>query len=252
MPNSLPRSNILIFMIAVSFFGLFLVATLAINPPMAPESFPWRRPVIGSIFGSICVLGIIAVFFPKQCSAIFHLAKGDRDTSSSTNDFAPHRSSPNLRGHHPDCEGFSAHVIRMNSKTFCAACTGLLLGGLIALIGTVLYFFGDWHIGQNNFLAVFVGILGVSLGLFQFRFRSFVRLLLNAFFVFGAFSILVGVDELTQSLLVDLFLVVLTVFLLFARILLSQWDHWRICYTCGTPCGIYEKRRRDQYLRLNA
>ena len=245
MSQSLPRSPLLTFMIGVSFFGLFLVVMLAINPPMTQESFPWRKPVIGSIFGSICVLGIVAVFFPKQCSAMFRLAKGDRETSSNAYTIASHGSSPTLRGHHPDCEGFSAHVIRINSKTFCAACAGLLLGALIALIGTVLYFLCEWHIAQNSFLAVFVGVLGVGFGLFQLKFRSFVRLLLNVFFVLGTFSVLIGIDRLIQSLFVDLFLIVLTVFWLFTRILFSQWDHWRICYTCESPCEILKIEKRE-------
>ena len=253
MSQSLLRSPFLIFLIVVSFFALFLVVMLAFNPPMTQENLPWRKPIIGSIFGSICVLGIIAVFFPKQCSAMFHLAKGERNTSSSAYDLASHGSSPTLRGHHPDCGNFSAHVVRIDDNTFCAACTGLLLGALMALAGTALYFFGNWHIGQNNFLAVFVGALGVGFGLLQLKLRSFVRLLLNVFFVLGAFLVLVGIDELTQSVLVDLFLVVLTVFWLFTRILLSQWDHWRICHTCESPCEIRKiEKKEDQYLRLNA
>ena len=249
MPHSLPRSHILIFMIAVSFFGLFLVATLAINPPTIEENLPWRKPVIGSIFGSICVLGIIAVFFPKQCSAMSHSAKGDRDLSSNEKNLDSHESTPDLKGHHPDCGSFSAHVVQTDNKTFCAACTGLLLGALMALAGTPIYFLGYWHIEQNGLLAILVGTLGVGLGLFQFRFRSLVRLVVNTFFVLGAFLALVGIDKIIQSLLADFFLIVLTVFWLFTRILLSQWDHWRICYTCRDPCEIREVQKRGQYLR---
>ncbi|MFQ5758072.1 MAG: hypothetical protein ACE5IF_00170 [Candidatus Bathyarchaeia archaeon] len=244
MSQSLLHSPLLTFMIAVSFFGLFLVVMLATNPLMMQESFPWRKPIIGLVFGLVCVLGIVAVFFPKQCSTSFHLEKGDRKTSSNAYTPASHGSSPTLRGHHPDCEGFSAHTVRIDDKTLCAACTGLLLGALMALAGAVLYFFGDWHIAQNGLPAVFVGTLGVGFGLFQLEFRSFVRLLLNAFFVLGAFYILVGIDKLTQSLFIDLFLVVLIVFWLFTRILLSQWDHWRICYTCESPCEIREKTKK--------
>jgi len=245
MSHSLPRSPILIFMIAVSFFGLFLVVTLAIKPPIIQETLPWRKPVIGSIFGAICLLGIIAVFFPKQCSAMFHSARGEGDISASERAVDSHESAPNLRGHHPDCGSFSAHVVRISSKTFCAACTGLLFGALMALAGTTMYFLGYWHIEQKAFLAVFVGTLGVGLGLFQFEFRSFVRLVVNTFFVLGAFLALVGIDEIIQSLLADLFLVVLTVFWLLTRILLSQWDHWRICYTCRTPCEAYQKPKKS-------
>jgi hypothetical protein len=238
------------FMIGVSYFSLFVAVMLTFNPPVTQESFLWRKPMIGSIFGLICVLGVVAVFFPKQSSAILRLARGDGDKDLSTNDLDSHGDYPTMQGHHPSCRDFSAHVIQVNDKTLCAACTGLLLGALMALAGTVLYFFGNLNIDQNSSLAVFVGTVGVGLGLLQLKFRSFLRLLLNTMFVLSSFSILIGIDALTQSLSIDLFLVVLIIFWLFTRILMSEWDHWNICCTCRSPCEIREKRR-SQYLRLN-
>jgi hypothetical protein len=61
---------------------------------------------------------------------------------------------------------------------------------------------------------------------------------MNMLFVLGGFLILVGMDELTGSLFVDLFSIALIVFWLFTRILLSQWDHWKICRKCGRVCDI--------------
>lgn len=210
------------------------MGTLALNPPMANENFLWRKPVVGSLFGLICTFGILAVFFPTQCSAMFDFGKEEKRRRLDVNMFAFHGTSSMAQGHHPDCENFSAHVFRIKDRRYCAACTGLLLGGLISLVGTFLYFFGDWLIGQNSLQAVLIGLLGVAFGLFQFKVRrSFVRLFLNTFFVLGAFLLLVGIDELAQNVFVDLFLVVLVVFWLFTRISLSQWNNWRICYTCN-------------------
>jgi len=228
MSRNLIRSPVETFLIFVSFFGLFLVVMLAFNPPTVQENFPLRKPMIGSIFGLICVLGILAAFFPKQCSALFE--KGGQPDSN----FASHRTSSTLHGHHPACEGFSAHVFRVKDRTLCTACTGLLLGGIMALAGTALYFFVDLHAQQNSLLVFLAGVLGVGFGLFQFKFkRRLVRLFLNTFFVLGAFLVLVGIDELAESVFVDFFLVSLIVFWLFTRISLSQWDHKRICYTCN-------------------
>jgi len=243
MPQSLLRSPLLMFMTSASLFGLFLTTMLALNPPTMRENFPWRKPLIGSLFGTICMLGITAIFLPKQCSTMLNFAERKRQKGSSTNKLTSHGNYPLLQGHHPNCTGFSAHVIRVNDKTLCAACTGLLLGALIALAGAILYFFDYWHINQSSALAVFIGALGVGFGLLQLSFRGLVRLLLNTLFVLGAFLVLIGIDALTQSLFVDLFLVVLIVFWLLTRILLSQWDHWRICYFCRAPCEIREKKR---------
>jgi len=90
--------------------------------------------------------------------------------------------------------------------------------------------------GQNAFLAVLVGALGVILGLLQSPLpilqNSVIRLFSSAFFVVGTFLILVGIEELANRTSIDLNLIVLTVFWLMTRISLSQWDHERICSKC--------------------
>jgi len=244
MSQNLSRSFHITYLVLVSFLGLFLAGMLTVYPPRVHESLLWRKPLIGSIFGLICVFGILAVFFPRRCSRVFDFGK-KKPSLTDLGKFASHGTSSTLRGHHPDCGNFSAHVFRMGDKTFCAACTGLLLGGLSALVGTLLYFFSDWRFEANSSLIVCVGILGVGFGLFQFKSRRFFRLLLNIFFVLGTFFILIGVDKLIHSVAVDLFLVALTLFWLFTRISLSQWDHERICYACKVVfCEFADRKKR--------
>jgi hypothetical protein len=227
------------FLTLLSLLGLLLIALLTAFPPNISGNIPWRKPLIGSIFSAICILGASAVFSPTHCSTILRLKKSEAPNSNSRT-FTSHTSSSSMQGHHPSCGEFSAHIFRIGNKTYCAACTGLLFGGLFALVGALLYFFASWHVGvQNSSLIVVVGILGVGLGLFQFKFRSFVRLLLNTFFVLGTLLILIGVDVLVHSLMFDLFVVSLILFWLFTRISLSQWDHRRICSECnGVACEL--------------
>jgi len=225
--------SFLIFAISVSIFGLFTVLIIGINPPMIYGSFFWRKPLIGSIFSLICVLGIFAALFPKQCSQTFHFRKENMNLTS-------HRI--HATSHHPDCGKFSAHVIHVGSHTLCAACTGLLLGAIIALVGTAFYFFNGWNIEEISFTAVLIGTVDIVLGFLQLKFRGFIRLILNMFFVLGAFLILVGIDELTESLFVDFFLAALIVFWILTRIQLSQWDHWRICSSCKSACEVWEAK----------
>jgi len=229
----------------MSRLGLFLAGMLTVYQPKIHENLFWRKPLIGSIFGLICIFGILAVFYPTQCSRVFDYRK-EKPSRPYLSKFTSHGTSSTLQGHHPNCKNFAAHVFRIGDKTFCAACIGLLLGGLSALVGTLLYFFSNCNIEQSSSLIVWVGVLGVSFGLFQFKFRSFVRLFLNVFFVLGTFFILSGVDKLIQSVTIDLFLVALILFWLFTRISLSQWDHERICSACKvTTCEFaVEKKER--------
>jgi hypothetical protein len=248
MSQNLSRNFDITYLILLSFLGLFLVVNLTIYPPRVHENLLWRKLLIGSIFGLICIFGILAVFFPRRCSRIFDFGK-KKPSRSHLSKFSSHGTSSTLQGHHPDCGSFAPHVFQIGDKTFCAACTGLVLGGLSALAGTFLYFLGNWHVETISSSIVCVGVLGVGFGLFQFKFRSFVRLLLNIFFVLGTFFILIGVDNLVHSVMVDLFLIALTLFWLFVRISLSQWDHQRICSACevATCESAEEKKRADLY-----
>jgi len=247
MSQNLFSSFFVTFLVTLSLFGLFLAGVISFYPPEVGKSSLWRKPIIGSIFGSICILGVLAALFPKKCSGFFDLRKGEKGGHSYLNQFASHGTSSTARGHHPDCESFSTHVFRMGNRTFCTACTGLLLGGLSALAGTILYFFGNWRIEPSSLLLIWMGILGVGFGLFQFKFKGIVRLFLNVFFAFGVFLILIGFDELVHSVTVDLFLIALTLFWLFTRISLSQWDHRKICLACRfATCERAYKRKREK------
>ena len=220
------------YQLLVSFLGLLLVVALTAFPPAVTENHYWRKPVIGSIFSAICVLGVLAVFSPSKCGKIADIFKKNRVGSSDSAQFASHGTSNALRGHHPTCGNYDAHILRIKGKTVCAACAGLLLGGLLALAGASVYFFAGWHVAGQSSLMVLLGAVGVSFGLFQFKFRGLVRLLVNTVFVLGSLLVLAGVDRLIHSLFFDLFVVCLIVFWLFTRISLSHWDHKRICSGC--------------------
>lgn len=237
MRQTIRPTLILIFTISVSLFGLFTSLMLALCPPVIKESFLWRKPLIGLIFSLICVLGIFAAVFPRRCSGTFHFRKEERNPTIGN---APPTA---LKGHHPDCGKFSAHVIHINKRRLCAACTGLSLGASIVLVGTAFYFFGGWHVNEMSFPVVVIGVVGMLLGLLQLKFRGFIRLSLNTLFVLGAFLVLVGIDALVQSLFIDMFLIALIVFWILTRIMLSQWDHSRICQNCESKCEVYVQRK---------
>ena len=218
------------YQLLLSFAGLLLIVLLTAFPPTVTGDISWRKTVIGSIFSSICVLGILAVFSPNRCLRIFNTRK--KTVGSDSGRLASHGTSNALQGHHPTCGNYDAHIFRIKGKTVCAACVGLLLGGLLALAGAAVYFFGDWHVAEHSSLMVLLGIVGVSFGLFQFKFKNLIRLSVNTIFVLGTLLILIGIDELVHSLIFDLFVVSLIIFWLFTRISLSQWDHERICSDC--------------------
>lgn len=229
-------SHFLIFTVAISIFGLLTLSLLALYGPVHQETVPWRKPVIGATFTIICLVGIAATLFPKKCSEAFHVQKLKQSAFSDFERLSSQQSQTHVAGHHPNCTRFSAHVLQVGHRTICAACAGLFIGAVAAIAAASFYFFGDWVIAPTNLLAMLVGQMGLVSGLVQFKFRGCVRLVANAFFVFGALLCLVAVDALAGSMLVDIFAVALIIFLILTRIMISRWDHWRICYECGFSC----------------
>jgi hypothetical protein len=230
------------FSVAVSAFGFFAILMLAWRGTGFGGTFSWRKPLVGSAFAFVCVFGIILALSPMKCSeTLGHRRRMETTVSSLQASTFPGTT----RGHHYDCGRFSAHVIRIKGHVFCAACTGLFLGAVGALFGTALYFFTGWESPQIGPLAVLIGVATMALGFLQLKLAGLARSMLNSAFVLGAFLILFGIDESAASLLVDLFSLILISFWLFTRILLSQWDHWRICRACLIPCNVRGIRRED-------
>ncbi|MCW4034012.1 MAG: hypothetical protein NWF03_01465 [Candidatus Bathyarchaeota archaeon] len=221
------------YQLTVSLAGLALVVALTFFPPTSANPVAWRKPVVGAVFCSFCALGVVAVFSPTQCGKIVRIT--NKKSPTNMDDPNSHDTNPTLKGHHPDCGKYNAHVLRLNNKTVCSACLGLLVGGVLALVVSVVYFFVEIQLTKNSSSLVFAGVLATTLGLFQYKFGSVARFLANIIFVLGAVSVLVGIDSLIGSLIFDLVVICLIVFWLFTRISLSGYDHEVICGGCDTP-----------------
>jgi len=225
--------------LAISIFGLILALPIAALTPASLEKLPQRKPLIGSLFVLICISGILAVFFPDKCSKTFHRRRGGKLVIKETGKGNFHMSHSDFKGHHPDCGRFNAHLLRLNGQIFCAACTGLFIGAVIVLVGAIVYFFASWNfLGQFGFWSITIGQVGVVFSFFQFKFEGFVRSAINVFFVVACFMVLIGVDAFSENLFVDFYVACLIPFIIFTRILLSQWDHAKVCNSCDIMCEL--------------
>jgi hypothetical protein len=143
------------------------------------------------------------------------------------------------QGHHPSCGHFSSHTLYIGNKVYCAGCTGLVLGAVFAVAGSVLYFYFGVFLG-NSILGFWVGFFGVTLGLFQHPFymifkieQGMVKTLVNAIFVVSAFLLLASVDQVLRSFEIGLYTLSLILFWIYTRILMSRRSHAQICNICG-------------------
>jgi hypothetical protein len=222
-----PSKFFLLFLAAVSVFGLALIPLFLLQPHFDDVEFWDRRVIVGTLYSVVCVGGIVAVFHPARCRMLFKKTENPLPTGK------PSTLPMQFKGHHPDCHKFSGNRIRIGGAVVCSACSGLLVGGVIALAGTLLYFFGGVSLIEGHLWVLGLGEVLMVIGLAQIWLGGYVKMVVNALFVVGSFLTLIVVDGLGQSLLVDLYVVGMIVFLLWTRILFSEWNNKKICVECG-------------------
>lgn len=112
----------------------------------------------------------------------------------------------------------------------------------MGLAAIITYFFIGFGFGQLIVLVVLLGQVAVAIGFVQYKFKGWIRLGANVLFVLGSTLTLIGLDELVGSLFFDLYLIGIIMFWILTRMLISQWDHSRICSACGFTCRNVRKR----------
>jgi hypothetical protein len=125
-----------------------------------------------------------------------------------------------------------------------------MLGAGLSLLGVFTFFFLGQPTSPHHPVLFWVGFIGVALGLLQYHVfswgGSFLHLVVNAYFVFGVFLLLAGIEGRTQNVTIEAYLIVLSVFWIFTRILLSQLDHKKTCTACSLEnCEVFMKKRRE-------
>ena len=174
---------------------------------------------------------MVASISPTKCMGLLKIKKhipvdNSVDKKSGKKEF---------RGHHPECDNFKNHSYTLLGKKYCAGCSGLFTGALIAVIGIIIYFHGITV--SNHYLIFVVGFLFVLTGLFQ----SFLlninfntgKFIFNLILVVGAFLMLIGIIEITGSIFIQLYFLLLVFIWIMARVSNSEKKHTDICEKCG-------------------
>ncbi|HMK54396.1 MAG TPA: hypothetical protein VK444_06405, partial [Methanobacteriaceae archaeon] len=152
-------------------------------------------------------------------------------------------TSPHVRGHHLDCGEFDSHTFTFYNRKYCAGCSGLFLGALLAVLICITYYiYGD--LGPYVF---WIGVLLVFLALLQFIAinikNNMAKLVFNLSLVVGSSLILVGILSVPKNLFVEGFFLILAVFWIITRISFSEKNHEKICLECrnNASCTYFTK-----------
>lgn len=207
----------------MALFGLAVVPVFVFTTDLTQPHIALRRPIIGALFSVLCIAGIVAAIYPARCKRMF---------GEPQNPIPPNRGAIPIVGHHPDCEKYGSNRIEFAGRRVCAACAGLLVGGIVALGAAGFYFFMTAPSGSGSLLLLLLSEGLLLVGLMQIYFKSYVKALANLFFVVGASVALIQVDVLGRNLWVDLYMLGLIAFMLYLRIALSEWHNRRTCQNC--------------------
>lgn len=238
MTNRRHSPQLSLISLILSLLGLVLLPLMLLNPPPPVVVLPWQTQLIGIIFLIICILGIIAGITPSHCSLTRNKKKqSQKEITENTN--TTQIKSIRKEGHHPTCDHYSDHVITIKESHYCAGCSGLVTGAIIAITGTVLFFFLSFQIILPE-VVFWLGFVFVTIGLLQHPLyqlltlhRGIIRFTINILFVVGSFLLLASVIQLTNSLILAIYLLLLILYWIFTRIVLSRRSHHLICSRCN-------------------
>jgi hypothetical protein len=215
------------FLVVVAVFGLAFVPLLLLSPNPQADQSPLRRPLISAVYGVVCIVGIVAVFYPGKCRLMFQKPDVPPDSKN------PSAIEVQFQGHHPNCENFSGNRITIRGSVFCAACSGLLIGAIAAIVGVLLFSIGFFGSDVGSLWVLATGEILMLVGLAQIKIMGYIKMAVNALFVVGSGISLIVADLVGQSWLVDVYVLGLIVFMLWLRILLSEWNNKKTCVACG-------------------
>ena len=191
------------------------------------QSIPFQKEITAIVFVIICALGAFAGIYPRKMSKIFkHSEVGARNDAVD-----------GYSGHHPDCRHFSTHTLTIRSHRLCAGCTGLVIGAAFG-VGFTLFILPMKNtpyaevIFWIGFALMILGVLQHTLDLGD----PIIHTGLNAALVLGVSMARFASESLNGGATIAIYSIALTLYLIIARIDLSQNDHRFICGGCVESC----------------
>ncbi len=193
--------------------------------------------IVGGAFISSCILGISFAIKPNWIGRFIKRGRHDENEQQS------HMKTRKRQGHHPDCEKFKSHVIKTKNKVICASCSGLAVGSLISIFLMATYIFIPSEIPLTIlYIFIILGLIIIILNYIEIVIptrNARIHVIFNALLVISFFLIIIGIFELTGSIIYGIFGVIISFLWLDTRILLSKWRHSEICKSCSETCKVY-------------
>jgi hypothetical protein len=195
------------------------------------------RLLVGIIFIFSCIIGITLALYPGWIKR--HTFLKNQKTSKKSKKI----SIRDRIGHHPDCNNFNNHRIRIKSKVYCAGCLGISIGCLISIILMIFYILNFFRLSYIIFFyLIIVGFVIIGLVFVEIiknNGHTIIHIISNSFLVIGFFIILISIIEITGNKNFGIISIIFSFLWLDTRIQLSKLKHNRICKSCIKSCKMY-------------
>lgn len=219
-----------IYYFTLSIFALFLILILGfISSSKDPTVFD--KLIVGSIFIFSIIFGISLAINPGWYKKQKKNSKNNSKNSSTIQ----------FKGHHPNCNKYSSHIIITKNKTYCAGCLGLIIGSIVTIILIIFYLIFDF-LKINFHLFLIFGILLILILFIIIIFHKgnpYIRVASNTVFVISFFVIITSILEITGYFAYGLLTGLFSFLLIDTRIHISKWSHENICRNCKKECNMY-------------
>ena len=195
------------------------------------------RLIIGIFFIISCLIGITLAFYPGW---IRRLIKNQSKKQPNKNIKKTNRKRI---GHHPDCDKFRSHTIKIKDRVYCAGCFGLAIGCLISIILMLIYIPLSLSFSSDIFkIFTMLGFFIIGFVFFEIMINNrntLIHILSNSLFVIAFLIIVIGLIEITGDKIFGIISIIFSFLWLDTRIQLSKWHHGIICKNCNKSCKMY-------------
>jgi hypothetical protein len=231
------KTNVIYYLI-LSITAAIMLLTLAVfNSSNTASVDIYDKLFVGGVFITSCLFGISLAIYPGW------FKRFTKQEKQSTNKKQTQKTARKRKGHHPDCDQFQNHTIRINNKILCAGCLGLSIGAILSIFLMILYIVIGNELSFTTFyFFMFLGLIIIGLVYIEIMLpirHAIIHVISNAFLVISFLLIVICIFEITDNKIYGTTGILLSFLWLDTRIQLSYWQHSLICNNCTEQCKMY-------------
>lgn len=217
-------------------FGIIIILLIS----LLSESFGslnfFDKIVVTGTFIICCLLGISLSIYPAWMKRMIKSYKNTKEVNKNIKKIK-------FVGHHPYCENFKSHTIRISKKIYCAGCLGLIIGFTISIILSIIYLLTETNFTLNfKFLILYIGLLVLIIVFVETSTitKPILHIVSNILLIIAILFILIGILEITNDKSYGFISIMISFIFVETRINLSKLKHVRTCKNCIKDCKMYK------------